>query len=369
MTRKPVKSSSDRAAADAAKAPASEPEVKFSADLSRGFNDWFGQFKATIAITTYQVGKVIFFGLKPDNSLWVFNRNLGRCLGMAADETGFWVAGDHHLHRFANLAAGDASGLKDGDALFAPRLSYFTGDLDTHDVALDAKGEPVFVNTLFNCLARPSLKGSFEPVWTPPFISKLAAEDRCHLNGLAMVDGAPGYVTAVSTSDTFDGWRDQRSDGGVVIDVRSNEIVCTGLSMPHSPRWHDGKLWLHNSGTGEFGFVDLAAGKFEAVTFCPGYLRGLDFLGDFAVAGLSMPRGNKTFSGLALDDQLASRKMQPKAGLYFINTKTGDIAHAITLGGLVTELYDVTVLKDMRQPSMIGLADPQNARLISLPGR
>jgi uncharacterized protein (TIGR03032 family) len=342
-------------------------EVKFSADLSRGFMDWFSQFNATIAITTYQVGKVIFFGMKPDGSLWVFNRNVGRCLGMAADATGFWLAADYNLHRFDNLAVGDPGALKDGDALFAPRMSYFTGDLDGHDVAIDGDGAPVFVNTLFNCLARPSARGSFEPVWTPPFISRLAAEDRCHLNGLAMVDGQPGFVTAVSTSDTFDGWRDQRQDGGVVIDVRTNEVVCTGLSMPHSPRWHEGKLWLHNSGSGEFGFVDMVAGKFEAVAFCPGYLRGLAFMGDFAIAGLSMPRGNKTFSGLALDDQLAKRKVQPKAGLYFINTRTGDIAHSITLGGLVTELYDVTVLPGMKQPTMIGTDDKANARLISLP--
>jgi uncharacterized protein (TIGR03032 family) len=347
--------------------PAATPEVKFSADISRGFLPWFDTFNATIAITTYQVGKVIFFGIKPDGSLWVFNRNLGRCLGMAADETGFWIASAHNLHRFENLAADDASALKDGDALFAPRLSHFTGDLDGHDVAIDDDAKPVFVNTLFNCLARPGTRGSFEPIWSPPFISRLAAEDRCHLNGLAMIDGQPGYVTAVSTSDTFEGWRDHRLDGGVVIDVRSNETVCTGLSMPHSPRWHEGRLWLHNSGTGEFGFVDMASGRFEALAFCPGYLRGLSFMGDFAVAGLSMPRGNKTFSGLALDAQLNERKMQPRAGLYFINTKTGDIAHSITLGGLVTELYDVTVLNGMKQPSMIGLTDPQNARLISLP--
>jgi uncharacterized protein (TIGR03032 family) len=347
--------------------PDEDKVVKFSADVSRGFVSWLSQMSASIAVTTYQVGKVLFFGVKPDGSLWVFNRNIGRCLGMAADETGFWIASDYNLHRFQNLASrtGSAS-LKDADALYVPRMSYFTGDLDAHDVGLDRRGAPVFVNTLFNCLARPSSSSSFEPIWRPPFISRLAAEDRCHLNGLAMVDGEPGFVTAVSESDTFDGWRDKRREGGVVIDVRSNEVVCRGLSMPHSPRWHNGRLWLHNSGAGEFGSVNLETGEFEALTFCPGYLRGLSFIGDYAVAGLSLPRDNKTFSGLALDDALNARDVNPKAGLYFIDLRSGDIVHSVTFGGIVTELYDVVTLANIRQPTMIGMSDPKNARLIEL---
>lgn len=356
---------SDRAEATEHAGDGAEREIKFSANISRGFLPWFSEFNASIAVTTYQVGKILFFGMKPDGSLWVFNRNIGRCLGMAADTTGFWVASGYHLHRFQNLAARGGS-LSEGDALFVPRISHFTGDLDAHDVGLDAEGQPVFVNTLFNCLARPSSSASFEPIWKPAFISRLAAEDRCHLNGLAMVDGAPGYVTAVAQSDTFDGWRDGRRDGGVVIDVRSGEMVCRGLSMPHSPRWHDGRLWLHNSGAGQFGYVDLDAQRFEPIAFCPGYLRGLSFLGNYAVVGLSLPRDYKTFSGLALDDELARRKVTPKVGLYFIDMNTGDVAHAVTLGGVVTELYDVVTLPGMVQPSMIGVDDPRNARLIEL---
>ena len=113
---------------------------------------------------------------------------------------------------------------------------------------------------------------------------------RCHLNGLALVDGEPAYVTAVSRSDVPSGWRERRQDGGCVIDVRSNEVILTGLSMPHSPRWYRGKLWLLNSGTGDFGYVDEKTGAFEPLAFCPGYLRGLAFHGDCAVVGLSLER-------------------------------------------------------------------------------
>ncbi len=49
--------------------------------------------------------------------------------------------------------------------------------------------------------------------------------------------------------------------------------------MPHSPRVYRGKLWLLNAGTDYFGSIDLASGKFEPLTFCPGFLRGLAFAG------------------------------------------------------------------------------------------
>jgi uncharacterized protein (TIGR03032 family) len=257
----------------------------------------------------------------------------------------------------------DASGC---DALYAPRFSYVTGDLDIHDIGLTQEGDPVFVNTLFNSLATPSLRQSFVPTWRPPFISKLAAEDRCHLNGLAMRDGAPAYVTATSTSDTYDGWRTQREEGGVVIDVASGDIIIRGLSMPHSPRWYRDRLWVLNSGQGEFGWIDLASGKFEPVAFCPGYLRGLAFLGDHAVIGLSLPRDNKTFAGLGLDARLKERDMPARCGLYFIDLNTGSIAHSMVFSGVVTELYDVAVLPDVRQPAMIGFQGAEIKRMISL---
>ena len=139
------------------------------------------------------------------------------------------------------------------------------------------------------------------------------------VNGLAMRDGNPAYVTAVSRSNTIDGWRDRRADGGVVIDVKSGEIVCSGLSMPHSPRWHDGRLYLHNSGSGEFGYVEFpeagtGEGRFEPVAFCPGFLRGLTLKGKYAFVGLSRPR-YKRFEGLPLDEKLKVADSEPWCGI------------------------------------------------------
>ena len=245
---------------------------------SRHFPAWLAEQRLSLAFTTYQAGKLLLLGLQPDGRVSVFERTFNRCMGLYGDGQTLWLSSIFQLWRFENaLAPGE---LHNGaDRLYVPRVGYTTGDLDIHDIAVESSGRVVFVNTRFGCLATLSDQSSFTPLWRPPFLSKLAPEDRCHLNGLALEDGKARYVTAVSVSDVADGWRDRRRDGGVVIDVQTNEIIATGLSMPHSPRVYRGKLWLLNAGTGYFGSIDLASGKFEPLTFCPGFLRGLAFAG------------------------------------------------------------------------------------------
>jgi uncharacterized protein (TIGR03032 family) len=347
-------------------APAENPErPRFELTTSRQFTAWMADHRVSLAFTTYQAGKLFLLGLKPDGSLDVFNRSFARCMGLCITPQTFWLSSLYQLWRFENaLEAGQTH--QGYDRLYVPQLAYTTGDLDIHDVALDQDGRPVFVNTLFSCLATVSERYSFRPLWRPAFISKLAAEDRCHLNGLAMEGGEPRYVTAVSQSDVADGWRDHRQDGGVVIDVTTNEIVLEGLSMPHSPRLHHGKLWLLNSGTGYFGYVDRDRGRFEPVVFCPGYGRGLSFIDDFAVVGVSGPRNNRTFSGLKLDDNLHDKKAKARCGLYIIDLRTGDTVHWVRVEGIVDELYDVAVLPDIQRPMAIGLKTDEIRRVLSM---
>jgi uncharacterized protein (TIGR03032 family) len=172
---------------------------------------------------------------------------------------------------------------EDHDALYAPRQSWVTGDLDVHEMAVAQRRARLCCDPVQ--LPRHTVGGLqlSDPLWRPPFISRLAAEDRCHLNGMALEDGAVRYVTCLARSDVVDGWRDRRPGGGMVLDVTSGEAVAEGLSMPHSPRLRDGKLWLLNSGTGEFGWIDPATGRLESVAFCPGYARGLTFAGGYAI--------------------------------------------------------------------------------------
>ena len=235
-------------------------------------------------------------------------------------------------------------------------------------MGLLADGRIVFVNTLYNCLATPSERHSFAPLWKPPFISKIVKEDRCHLNGLAMQDGVPRYVTAVSKSDTIDGWRDRRADGGIVIDVETGKVILGGLSMPHSPRLYAGKLWVLNSGTGELGWVErgasAAASKFHAVAFCPGFVRGLAFHGKHAFVGLSKPRYQR-FEGLALDAKLAEADSEPWCGVQVIDLDTGTVAHWFRIDGPVAELYDVGVVPGAMRPMSLSFASDEILGLIT----
>ncbi len=349
------------------KVPKKAPETTETPQLelmgSRQLTSWMAAEGVSFAFTTYQTGKLFLIGLSPDGQLSVFERTFNRCMGLCAEGDALHMSTLYQLWRFENtLAPGQ---LHDGyDRLYLPINGHTTGDLDIHDIAVTGDGQVVFVNTLFSCLATVGASSSFVPIWQPPFISKLAAEDRCHLNGLAMENGKPRYVTAVAQSDVADGWRDHRVDGGCVIDVQKNEVITDGLSMPHSPRLYRDRLWLLNSGTGEFGTVDRDSGAFEPVAFCPGFLRGLCFTGDYAIVGLSRPRGNKTFSGLPLDDRLAKKNAEAQCALQVIDLKTGDVVHWLRIEGIVEELYDVVALSGVNRPMALGFKTDEIRRTI-----
>jgi uncharacterized protein (TIGR03032 family) len=273
---------------------AAEPEPKFEVSTSREFESWLTEQRINLAFTTYQVGKLFFLGIGAARRLSVFNRTLGPCMGLAYGDGALWVATHYQVLKLVDV--GGRQHL-DGnyDCVFAPQVSYYAGDIDARDLAVTLDGKVLFANTLFSCVATVSETHSFKSIWMPSFIDRLAAEDRCHLNGLALDNGALRYVTAAAESDVADGWRDYRAKGGIVIDCQSGEIVGRGLSMPHSPRFHKGRLYLLNSGTGHFGTLDPNTGEFEAIAFCPGYLRGLNIVGNFGVIGVSKPRNNRTF--------------------------------------------------------------------------
>lgn len=352
--------------ADTARTPDTVPaDEKLVITPSRQFPSWLAEHGISLGFSTYQAGKLFLVGSRDDGRMSIFERTFNRCMGLWSDGQTMWLSSLYQLWRFENiLPAGER--FNDYDRVYVPQVGYTTGDIDVHDVAVDADGQAVFVATLFGCLATASERFSFRPLWKPGFLSRLAAEDRCHLNGLAMRDGRPAFVTAVSRSDVADGWRDRRVGGGVVIDVARNEIVAEGLSMPHSPRWHNGRLWLLNAGTGEFGHIDPKSGAFVPVAFCPGFLRGLAFFGDFAVVGLSRPRENRTFSGLPLDDRLKAADSEARCALQVIDLRTGDVVHWLRIEGLIEELYDVVVLPGVRRPMAIGFVSDEIRRILTV---
>ncbi|MEM9244672.1 MAG: TIGR03032 family protein [Cyanobacteria bacterium P01_F01_bin.153] len=333
----------------------------------REFIPWLQQQKISLALTTYQTHWLCLLGVNPETqSLSAFQRQFERAMGLHCTGDRLLMSSKYQLWQLDNVLA--PGQLYQGhDRLYVPRIGYTTADLDVHDVAFDKTNRPIFVATLLNCLATTSARNSCQPLWKPPFISQMINEDRCHLNGLAMVDGEPKYVTACSRSDVVDGWRDRRDGGGIVIDVTTDEIIATGLSMPHSPRFYRDRLWVLNSGTGEFGFIDLESGQFNAVAFCPGYARGLAFWDKFAIVGLSKPRhGDQTFGGLPLDERLTEKDTAARCGLLIIDLESGAAVHWVRIDGTITELYDVGVLPGVQLPMALGFQTPEIQQLITL---
>jgi uncharacterized protein (TIGR03032 family) len=191
---------------------------------------------------------------------------------------------------------------------------------------------------------------SFVPRWRPPFISTLAAEDRCHLNGLAIVEGQPKYVTALGDTDTAGGWRPNKPQGGCLIDIASGQVIARGLSMPHSPRWHDGRLWLLESGTGHLLVIEPAAGRREIVAELPGYLRGMALYGPYAFIGLSKFRETSTFGGLPLAEWLK----ELRCGLAVVDLRSGRTIAFLEFQTAVEEIFDVQLLPGVRFPEVVG---------------
>ena len=357
------------ASSDGTSAPPAKEAAEPTYSISPGFSAFLGKKRIALAISSYQSGKFYLLGQNVDGGLMVHERFFRKAMGLCVPEKDtILLATLFQIIKFKNALDPGQQINNLYDACYVPRELFVTGELDVHDIGMLADGRPVFVNTLYNCLATPSTRHSFTPIWKPPFVSKIVKEDRCHLNGLAMEDGAPRYVTAVSKSDTIDGWRDRRFDGGIVVDVQTGEIVIGGLSMPHSPRLYRGKLWILNSGTGEVGWIEpcTSAGdaKFEVLAFCPGFVRGLAFHGKHAFVGLSKPRYQR-FEGLALDQKLAETDSEPWCGVQVIDLDTGACVHWFRIDGPVTELYDLGVVPGVVRPMALGFATNEILGLIT----
>ncbi len=324
--------------------------------------------RAALMFSSYQSGLLYMLGHTTTGGGHLHQSAMDKPMGIwVEDENAFTLSAGYQIMRFKNGLEPEQRVNVQFDACYVARETHFTGELDAHDIGIGRDGQPIFVNTRYNCLATTDPRHSFRELWRPSFISALVDEDRCHLNGLAMDDGEAAYVTAVSRSDTIDGWRDRRHDGGVIIDVRKNKVICEGLSMPHSPRLHNGELWVLNSGTGELGVVEGAAkgkGTFVPRMFCPGFARGLTIRNGFAYIGLSKPR-YKRFEGLALDQKLKDVDSEPWCGIQIIDLAKGTCAEWFRIDGAVKEIFDVAVITGHACPMSIGPNAPEIIKFVT----
>lgn len=327
-------------------------EQSEAAASDRGLGEVLRRARSSLLVSTYQSNRLMV--LRHDSgALGVHLRSYDRPMGIARTPSGFALGTRSSVWDLRDFpAVGEALEPRGRhDACFVPRNSHVTGDIAVHELELGTDGLWV-VATKFSCLATLDTDHSFVPRWKPSFITALAAEDRCHLNGMALVDGRPRYVTALGTTDTPGGWRADRSTGGVVLDVPSSEVVVAGLSMPHSPRWHDGRLWVLESGRGRLSVCDLATGTTEPVVELPGFTRGLRFSGTTAYVATSQIRETATFGGLPIAD-LPRRE----CGVWAIDTTTGRVLGSVTFENRIEEIFDVEVLEGRRFPEVAELDD------------
>ncbi|MBL7903863.1 MAG: TIGR03032 family protein [Bacteroidales bacterium] len=339
----------------------------FSCSYTPNIPELLMKLRCSIAISTYQAGKVIFLSPKNEESLIQLPRTFNKPMGLTFEpENGrMALACRDEVIVFANspeLATSYPGKQGIYDALYLPRVTYHTGPVDIHDLNWGEKGLYA-VNTLFSCLMLIGDSHNFIPYWVPPFIKELKSEDRCHLNGMVMIDNKPKYATAFNQGNSFQSWRDHVATDGVLLDVESDEIIVSGLAMPHSPRMIAGELYLLLSATGEIIRVNTHSGTFETISRINGFVRGLACYRDFLFVGLSRIRKNSsTFAKLKIADK------SQNAGIAVIHLPTASFVGEIRYHTSVDEIYDVQILPETVRPNIFNTRQPEHKNGLSIPG-
>lgn len=330
----------------------------FSCQYTPQFPELLLKLNCSLAISTYQAGKLIFISAKDESNLVQLPRHFEKLMGIAEDQEKdkLALACKDEVLVFSNskgLASHYPKAPGKYDALYMPRATYHSGPLDIHDLSFGNDGNLYAVNTLFSCLVGIDSDHNFTPYWTPPFIDQLVSEDRCHLNGMAMQNGLPKYATSFSQGNTFQSWRNEVTTGGVVYDVESNEVIAQGLAMPHSPRVFNGALYTLLSATGELIKIDTATGKYEVIVKIDGFVRGMSLHREYLFIGLSKLRKNSsTFAKLEFAEK------SNVAGVVAVHLPTGSIAGRLTYLNSLDEIYDVHVLADKMRPNILNTLTP-----------
>jgi uncharacterized protein (TIGR03032 family) len=321
--------------------------------VSRGLRDWLISNRTSLAFSSYQSGRLVLVGAMSNGTVSLHQQRYDRAMGLCWDSGRLYLATRLHIFRLENVLPASQLPQSEFDVALLPREAYTTSNIDVHEMAVDSNGRLVFVNTLYSCLATLDPKHSFRPIWKPSFISQLAPEDRCHLNGLGMSNGRPKYVTAVGQTDTADGWHGRPLPRGVVIDVDTDRVVTDELSMPHSPRAVNGRIYALDSGRGFLVEIDPATGKLTDIAFCPGFLRGLAIVGNFAVVTVSKPRRGG-FTELPIEREMNLRMATPMCGVLIIDLRHGEIVEWVKLEGDVMELFTVELMPGVTCPMSFG---------------
>ncbi len=303
------------------------------------FAQWLAESGGSLAITTYTSGKLVLVS-SFDDRLRFRTHRFQRPMGIALEGEKLVLA----VRKRALLYKRKKTDPSD----FTLQRTFDTGKIDVHDVAFGNRGI-YFANTRFNCIARASQENSFVHCWQPPFVEGVVRGDCCHLNGLGMRNGKPAMATAFCETGHKGGWREQdRFNGGVLIDVRQNEVVADGLCMPHSPRWHDGRWWFCNSGRGSLSMLEAGSEEYTEVCALPGFTRGLCLIGNHALVGISKIRRKHILDAPPVRD----RHKKITAGVALVDLATGRQRGSIEFTGGGSEVFEVLFLPATRKPSL-----------------
>jgi uncharacterized protein (TIGR03032 family) len=347
------------------KPPFDPRNTPFSCSHSPNFPGLLHRLGCTLMLSTYQAGKVVFLSAVNGQRLSQLPRTFKRAMGIAVqDNRKMAVATQNEVIILTNSSRlAQTYPAKPGvyDALYLPRATYYTGYLDMHDLHFGKEGL-WGVNTSFSCLCKIDENYSFNPVWKPHFIDSLSSEDRCHLNGLAMQDGMPQYVSALGKENSTQSWRKNITKGGVLIHVPTNEIIIEGLAMPHAPRLYDGQLYALLSARQELVCIDPNKGTYDVVTKVPGFVRGMTKLGDFLFIGTSkLRKGSTTFKELEIDEAA------DKAGVLVVHLPTAKVVASMQWHNSVDEIYDIQVLPNTRRANILNTYEDTHYKALMLP--
>lgn len=346
-------------------APAVAEDVEMISEQSENLGRVFADLGISLLVSTYQAGKLIIVRSEGE-VLNTHFRNTRKPMGIAVGSAGQLAVGVTGEILYYSNVPKNCQKLEPADkhdACYVQRFSHITGDIDIHEMAFGGDGQIWFINTRFSALCTIHGSNSFTPVWRPQFITAYEPEDRCHLNGLGMLNGKPRYVTALGESDKPRGWRERKADGGVLIDLATGRTLCRGLSMPHSPRWHANQLWVCESGKGTLSKVDFATGDVTPFFEFPGFTRGVDFHGPLAFVGLSQIRETATFSGIPIAEKAAERN----CGVWVIDITDGSLVGILRFTAGVHEIFAVQVLPGVRYPDLLAKDDPLALETYFLP--
>lgn len=342
---------------ESADSPAEDVESERQAETpihyehSRGLPDLLRRLGTSLVVSTYQAGKVFTVGVH-EGELTIRFHHFEQAMGVARTKTGLAIGTKRQIWMLPAAPPDLARRVQPADThdiCFLARQAHFTGPTLGHDLAW-CGGKLWMVNTMFNCLSTIEPNASFVPRWRPPFISELASGDRCHLNGLASDETGPRYVTVLSETDTVDGWREHKLDGGCLLEVPSGRVVVRGLAMPHSPRLYRNQLFFLNSGFGRLELADSSGGPPRIVALLPGYTRGLDFHQGHAFVGLSRIRETNVFGGLPIGEF----HEQLQCGIAIVDCGSGKIVGSLFFTSGVSEIFEVRTLPGYQNPIISG---------------